>query len=151
MHSIVLPPFLDSNVEHDSESTYKGCTKDIIPASALELFAPLVDSQDSFIPESTPLVTTQGTIIRESLPANSPKEATQDVAITEFPPSVQPPKILPTAIRATPTKITVLLSPNKAIATQSEVTKKMSSTSTTTKSPKKSSIESYRISGQISY
>jgi hypothetical protein len=55
LHSVVLPAFLDSNAELDSVSLYKGYTKDIIPASKLESFAPLVDSQDDFIPESAPL------------------------------------------------------------------------------------------------
>jgi hypothetical protein len=81
----------------------------------------LVDSQDGFIPESAPLVATQGTIIPESLPAYSPTEATQDAVIKASPPSPQPSKILATAIKATPTKITLSLSPNKAIAAPSEV------------------------------
>ncbi len=133
MHSVVLPSFVDPNAELDSQSSYNRCHEDIVPASVLESFAPLVDSQDGFIPQSAPLVATQGTIIPESLPACSPKEKTQDVVITASAPSPQPPKILATAIKATaPTKITVSLSFNKVVATQSEVAKKMISTHTTT-------------------
>ncbi len=131
LHSLVLPGFLDSVSELDSQSLVKDCTKGIIPASALELFAPLVDSQDAFIPESALVVATQGiipesvpeptsesqAIIPDSLPTSSPKEASQDIAVAESPPPAQPTKLLATAIRATPTKITVSLSPNKVSAT----------------------------------
>ncbi len=119
LNSLVLPPYLDSNAELESvpESALqnKECREDVIPASAPESFAPLVDSQDGFVPESAPLATTQGTVIPESLPE---------------PTSAQPKKILATIIKATETKITMSLSPSKDSATQSEPNKKASLTAT---------------------
>jgi hypothetical protein len=44
----------------------------MIPSSASELLALLVDSQDAFMPESVPFVKTQGTIIPELLRAYNP-------------------------------------------------------------------------------
>ncbi len=69
MHSIVLESFLDSDAELDSRPLYNPCHEDVIPALAPESFAPLVDYQDAFIPESAPLATTEDTVIPESLPA----------------------------------------------------------------------------------